>query len=119
MHKLCVVVFDDYSDLFGSNANMDVMRDFDAIYKDDHDEDCRDLPCFSPKSFYKKLVYWFEYRGWIYVFVSARMTQQELGRIEHCIYTVTGLRGVGNHIKRLEFLGTPNTPMKKFLLKRC
>lgn len=119
MHRLCIVVFEDYAEIYGSSVNMDIARDFDNCYRDDHDESCRELPLFSPKSFYKKLIYWFEYKGWIYVFVSARLAQHELGRIEHCIYTLTGLRGVGNHINKMEFLATPNTPMKKFLLKRC
>lgn len=119
MHKLCVVVFDEYADLFGSLANREVVRDFERIYSNDHDEACEDLPIFNPKPFYKKLVWWFEYKGCSYVFCSARLAQHELGRIEHCIFTVTGLRGIGNHINYLEFLATPNAPMKKFLLKRC
>lgn len=119
MHKLCVVVFNEFTDIFGSNVNREVHRDFAEIFGNDHDEDCRDLPRFTPKAFYKKLIWWFEYKGCYYVFASSRLAQHELGRIEHCIYTLTGLRGVGNHIDVLEFLGSPNAPMKKFLMKRC
>lgn len=119
LNKLCVVVFNDTTDIFASSVNMEVHRDFAEAFRDDHDEDCPEIPAFTPKPFYKKLIWWFTYKGWIYVFVSARLTQHELGRIEHCIFTLSGLRGVGNHINKLEFLATPNAPMKKFLMKRC
>lgn len=119
LDQLCVVIFDEPTDIFASSVNKEVHRDFADYFKDDHDEDCPELPMFCPKPFYKKLIWWFEYKGCSYVFCSSRLAQHELGRIEHCIYTLTGKRGVGNHINKLEFLATPNTPMKKFLLKRC
>ncbi len=119
MNKLCVVVFNEYAEIFGSSANKDVMRDFERVCSDHYDEKCEEPPLFDPKPFYKRLIYWFEYKGVYYVFCSSRLAQHELGRIEHCIYTLTGQRGVGNHIGFMEFLATPNTPMKKFLMKRC
>ncbi len=119
MNKLCIVVFNEYAEIFGSSANKEVIRDFERIYGNGYDEECQELPLFDVKPFYKRLVYWFEYKGVYYVFCSARLAQHELGRIEHCIFTLTGLRGVGSHINFIEFLATPNAPMKKFLLKRC
>lgn len=119
MRKLHVVVFKDHLDLYSSTICQRTVRDFDSIYGNGYDESCQELPLFSPKPFYKKLIWWFEYRGDYHVFISSQLTQQELGRVEHCIYTLTGLRGVGNHIDSLEFIGRPNTPMKKFLMKRC
>lgn len=119
LNKLCVVVFNDTADIFASSVNREVHRDFAEAFNNDFDETCADLSRFCPKPFYKKLIWWFSYGDWNYVFISARLAQHELGRIEHCIFTLTGLRGIGNHINKLEFLATPNAPMKKFLLKRC
>lgn len=119
MSKLCVVVFDEPTDIYTSSVNKEVHHDFAACFWNDHDESCREIPHFNPKAFYKKLIWWFEYKGWYYVFISVKLAQHELGRIEHCIFTLTGCRGVGDYVKKLEFLATPNTPIKKFLLKRC
>ena len=116
--KLTVIVFDQHSDIYMSSIHNTILRDFDTACFDDFDENLDQLPVFNYKWFYKKLIAWFEYKGHYYVFISRQMTQQDLGRVEHCIYTLTGLRGTGNHINNLEFLATPNTPMKKFLLKR-
>lgn len=116
--KLNVIVFTEHCDLYSSEIYKKVLSDFARAFKDGYDESCTELPSFKPVPFYKKLIYWFEYQGTYHVFISSRLQQQELGRVEHCIYTLTGLRGVGNHINSLELLGSPNTPMKKFLLKR-
>lgn len=116
--KLTLVLFKDQSDVYLSTIHKDVVSDFDIAYRDGYDEDCKELPSFTVTWFYRKSVGWFEYKGDYYVFVSCQLNQQELGRIEHCIYTLTGLRGTGNHIDKLEFLASPNVPMKKFLMKR-
>lgn len=116
--KLTVIVYDEQSDLYRSSIHNTILRDFHMLCQDEYDESCQNLPVFDYKWFYKKLVAWLEYKGDYYVFISRQMTQQELGRVEHCIFTLTGLRGIGNHINNLEFLAPPNTPMKKFLLKR-
>lgn len=122
MRKLIVSIFDEHTDIYTSMLRSQVTQDFDRLYHNGFDESCTPLPAFLPKPFYKKLVYWFEYNGDYCVFVSRQLNSADLGRVEHCIYTLTGLRGVGNHIDILENLCTPNkpmsTPMKKFLLKR-
>ncbi|QFP93897.1 hypothetical protein [Pectobacterium phage Wc4-1] len=116
--KLTMVLINEPSDIFLSKIHREVVRDFENIFSDDFEEGCKEIPRFSVTWFYKKLVGWFEYHGDYYVFISCTLQQQELGRIEHCIYSLTGRRGVGNHIDQLEFIGRPNVPMKKFLNKR-
>lgn len=116
--KLTLIVFKDQSDIYLSSIHKDVEKDFAVAFANGYDEECSEMPLFHVKWFYKKSVAWFEYKGDYYVFIAAQMTQAELGRIEHCIYTLTGRRGTGNHIDKLEFIGRPNTPMKKFIMKR-
>lgn len=116
--KLSLVVFSEPTDIFSASIVAEVYKDFDIAFRNDYDEKTDSLPRFTIKWFYQKKVGWFEYKGDYFVFCSSRLTQQELGRVEHCIYSLTGRRGVGNHIDKLEFLGSPNVPMKKFLLKR-
>ena len=118
MMKLTLTVFNEPSDVYASQVNKEVHRDFAEAFNNDHDETCADLPTFSPKWFHKKVISWFEYKGDYYVFVSRQIVQKDIGHLEHCIYTLTGRRGVGNHIDRLEFIATPNVPIKKFIMKR-
>lgn len=116
--KLTLTIFDDYSDIFLSQINSRVVRDFDIAFNNGYDESCADLPVFCPVAFYKKLILWFEYKGDYFVFVSRQLLQKDIGHVEHCIYTLTGRRGTGKHIDYLEFIGSPNVPLKKFLMKR-
>lgn len=116
--KLNIVVYDEQSEVFNSTIHRDVVSDFEMSFRDGYDEECKQLPYFTVKWFYKKLVGWFEYQGDYHIFVSKNISQHELGRVEHCIYAMTGLRGVGNYINKIEFLASPNVPLKKFLMKR-
>lgn len=116
--KLSVIVFSDEKQIYQSTVHKEVNGDFAATFLDGYDESCGNIPLFEVKWFFKRLVGYFEYKGDFYIFISSRLTQQELGRVEHCIYTLTKLRGQGNHIDKLEFIASPNTPMKKFLMKR-
>lgn len=54
----------------------------------------------------------------VHVAINCKASGKTLGLIEHEIFTLTGLRGLGHHIQRIEFMGVPSSQLHKFLEKR-
>lgn len=93
------------------------------LFRVDYNQHLRDyegdsLPSFEIVDFFKGMVQYAVYKDELTVFISGQLPAKELGRIEHCIYMQTGLRGDAIKVTYMEFLGSPNTPLKKYLLRR-
>ncbi|XAO54333.1 hypothetical protein [Yersinia phage vB_YenM_P778] len=117
MTKIHIVVVNDmFKDIY--NSTISGIHRETYKYNMATDECDSELPTFRIEQFHKELIKYVVYHGEYHLFVQGHMAESEIGRIDHCIYTLTGLRGSAIKLHSLEFIGVPSTPMKKFLLRR-
>lgn len=111
---LYVTVFDKVADLYRSQ----IWKRFRMEYHYHMSTEDGECPSMEIVDFHKGKVLYAEYGSEKHVFIQGQLASKELGRIEHCIFNLTGLRGDAIKVSGLEFLVSPNTPLKKFLLRR-
>lgn len=114
--RLDVCIINHWKDIASSSAYVNYKRDYQLFHAGLGDDE---VPAFHAVMFRIPTLHYVRHSAEHFtVFIDAQIATASIGQIDYLIYTLTGWRGDEVKVSSLEFIGSPRSQLKKYLLRR-